>query len=61
MPLILIVILIFGAYSAGHLLWAVFAWEIRWEMRLIRLAMHSALFGAAATVLALFWAGWVKI
>ena len=61
MSLILIVVLIFGAYSAVHLLWMFFTWEIRWEMRLIRLAVHSALFGAAAAVLALLWSGWVRI
>ena len=61
MSLILIVVLIFGAYSAVHLLWMFFTWEIRWEMRLIRLAVHSALFGAAAVLLALLWSGWVRI
>jgi hypothetical protein len=61
MSLILIVVLIFGAYSAVHLLWMFFTWEIRWEMRLIRLAVHSALFGAAAAALALLWWGGTKI
>jgi hypothetical protein len=61
MTFVLIAVLTFGAYSAGHLLWAIFTWEIRWEMRLIRLAVHSALFGAAAVLLALLWSGWVRI
>jgi len=61
MSVFLIAVLIFGAYSAGHLLWAIFTWEIRWEMRLIRLAVHSALFGAAAVALALLWAGWLRL
>jgi len=56
-----IAILIAGGLSVIHFLWAVFSWEMRWEMRLIRLAIHAALFGAAAAVLGLISMGWIKI
>ena len=57
MDFIFIAVIILGAYSIGHLLWAIIAWEIRWDLRLIRLVIHAALFGAAAAVIALLWAG----
>jgi len=58
---LLVAIVIFGCFSALQLLWAVLAWEIRWEMRILRLAVHSALLGAGATLLLLAWVGWIKL
>ena len=57
MSVIFIAIIIIGVFSIGHLLWAIIAWEIRWDMRLIRLVIHAVLFGAAAAVFVLLWAG----
>jgi hypothetical protein len=57
MSVIFIAIIIIGVYSIGHLLWAIIAWEVRWDLRLIRLVIHAALFGAGAAVIALLWAG----
>ena len=57
MEFIFIAVIILGVYSIGHLLWAIIAWEIRWDMRLIRLVIHAVLFGAAAAIIALLWAG----
>jgi hypothetical protein len=57
MMILFVAILLVGAYSIGHLLWAIIAWEVRWDLRLIRLVIHAALFGAAAAIFALLWAG----
>jgi hypothetical protein len=57
MMVLFVAILLIGVYSIGHLLWAIIAWEVRWDLRLIRLVIHAALFGAAAAVIALLWAG----
>ena len=55
--ILFVAILLVGAYSIGHLLWAIIAWEVRWDLRLIRLVIHAALFGASAAIFALLWAG----
>jgi len=60
MDLVLIAAVVFGAYSVVHLLWLFLTWEIRWEMRLVRLAVHAALFGAAASALALIYFGGLR-
>ena len=57
MMVLFVAILLIGVYSIGHLLWAIIAWEVRWDLRLIRLVIHAALFGAAAAIIALLWAG----
>lgn len=49
-----------GLYSVFHLLRAFLYWEIKWDLRLIRLIIHAALFGAAATVVLLLYFGLLK-
>jgi hypothetical protein len=61
MVYVLIAVLIFGVFAAGRLGWTVLRWGVRWELRMVRLAIHAALFGAVAVGLALLWAGWLKI
>ncbi len=61
MAIVLIAIVIFGVFAAGRLGWTAVRWGIRWELRMVRLAVHAALFGAAAVVLALLWAGWLRL
>jgi hypothetical protein len=50
-----------GVFSIFHLLRAFLYWELRWDLRLLRLIIHSALLGSAATVAALFFAGMLKV
>jgi len=51
------VLVIGGGLVTLKLLWRTFEWEMRWEWRLVRIAIHSALAGSAATVLVLLWLG----
>ena len=50
-----------GVFSIFHMLKAFLYWELRWDMRLLRLIIHSAMLGAAATVVGLYFAGLLKI
>lgn len=54
-------ILILGAIAIARLGWTAIRWGIRWELRMVRLALHAAFFGAAVAVGALLWAGWLKL
>ena len=60
MGYIIIGVLLLGVLSVFGLFKSFLAWELRWDMRLFRLAFHSMLLGAVAAALGLWWAGLLK-
>lgn len=61
MILVFMAILALAALVAGRLVFTAVRWGVRWEMRMVRLAVHAALFGAGAMLACLIWLGWVRI
>ena len=61
MVLIFGIILALAALAAGRLVFTAVRWGVRWEMRMVRLAVHAALFGAGAMLACLIWLGWIRI
>ena len=61
MVLVFGVLLALASLAAVRLIFTAVRWGVRWEMRMVRLAVHAALFGAGAMLACLIWLGWLKI
>ncbi|MDR5727384.1 MAG: hypothetical protein RB191_08145 [Terriglobia bacterium] len=50
-----------GGLATIRFLWKLLSWEMRWEWRMIKLAIHAAMFGAGATIVGLLLMGKLKL